>query len=1017
MTLRSIVLCASLLSCSEFEGGGVAQTQDPTTRERVTWTSGTMASLVTLFDDVDMFDWVDRDAVTAFQAYGYKTGSAPGKMYELDLDPNGAPPVNQTFSGLAMRIRGSAHNGGRHVLVGQVPAPGTAGKIMTCSDAATASSPCEEPPVSGAPPLWGAVGVAPTDTFVAVVPIEHDGFMAVGRNSVWMTRRIDATSLPATHDLATWDDVTADVQALFGGTMPAFNAAARVGEAVVMVGDGGAVAVWRPKPPRLVTALPAPAWLPWVRIDLHQAGDTTDPDLLSVAADEVQNLQVVDSLAEWGNDKFLRTRGWVLVGARGGVVTRFDVRTGEILPGGAASLTTTYPPEHLERFTVTTNTCTVGDLSRAFDIYAIAVDDRTRVFAGTCGMVFTMPQRVPFNPTYVEAHPPGTVGNLVTNTIVWRGVASDNTQLLLVGGGQNSTGGGAGLVWRGVPDFISCAVQASNPTVPGIAGHTMAATECVSTEQTMPYAAFLQTVANPTQIVFTTPAATAVANGDKEPEQNVAQLATTPSSWTLTFPTVDIDPFSAWNVTTKVIPNGQAPREVDISLFPNPPIPGFNVYTALVEDFVAGRDLMTFTGAQVKRPFGPEGHVRSVITHDLFTGVHWDGAAFVPPAIPIEAEPPALGSTGATCTDTRRDQWVAHDVSTEIGGFSRLRSAAGHAYTDDYEALDEGKGWRFQSMKHYIHGLCYEAPGHAPGNWDEQCCVAGDGDDSLVTDTTLIDLYAPFEGTAYILPNPQRAMAGEPPPVASDILADNTWRDLYFYLGGSRATEAANSRSCSYFNDDEPFVTVPPAEPPQPPEPPASLLPKDRGILALVHPSHNVILVLDHAEWCWDETTPGGDDPNTPEEEPAYGHHVAAGTRLGRFSKQGVTEVAMWVNDRGNRWRLVSYFDELSDDLYKLYFEAAPGAGKFQGFGFEARPAAGDGNAVIPLAERDACPLTLMMIDTLSTSHPDHAELTPQCDTMSVPPGTNSLTCAQACPPSWLWPVNEPDPFGEVRVP
>lgn len=313
-------------------------------------------------------------------------------------------------------------------------------------------------------------------------------------------------------------------------------------------------------------------------------------------------------------------------------------------------------------------------------------------------------------------------------------------------------------------------------------------------------------------------------------------------------------------------------------------------------------------------------------------------------------------------------------VETVVGGFGRNRNATNHAYIDDYEREKDGGEYLYSSMKHDFFGRCHHSPmageDWPDDNYTTDCCTEdSDGDTELEPANEFIDLYAPFRARVLHIGDPT---TGTMPcdgdfisPVAcseTDVDPSND-TDVEHSVQFLSQCGGLVSGDGDFPDSDEPackvqnrrWVTYGSAEggkfvralgrtllvwTPDPED-----TPYDAGWKG------TVVLAIDNIDLC------------TPyNEEVPSGSIIEAGTRFALFSKHQEMDVAIWVNDSHDRWRLMSYFDMLPDKLYQIY------AAKF---GFLPRPSGStkdwrDFDPVITAEERARC-LAAPTIDPLMT--------------------------------------------------
>ncbi|HMV65651.1 MAG TPA: hypothetical protein PKA64_02280 [Myxococcota bacterium] len=343
-------------------------------------------------------------------------------------------------------------------------------------------------------------------------------------------------------------------------------------------------------------------------------------------------------------------------------------------------------------------------------------------------------------------------------------------------------------------------------------------------------------------------------------------------------------------------------------------------------------------------------------------------------------------------------------------GISRYRNIIGHSMADDYEGFRDGMEWRYMRMRNDFFGLCERGPGppQAPEGhaayWTETCCrtrgeewaedanTDGDTDwedtlpeaedtDDLVPDTTLyFDVFAPVDGTVYLLPDPGEVA---PCPCENDMDAGEDRCDVCTGEGGTPGVDCI-SRDLIVDNygagGDESapcnFLDGAPRK--------ASRLPAPSMNIAVVNHQGNVVFRMLHVESCLENGT-----------------EVLAGQRVGRVSAWQEMDLEVWYNSDRDRWRAISYFELLPDALYAIY-EAK--------FGFAPRGSEGPSDPIIPLEQRDACPGlpvddepadvdtdTPGDTDPTPLEHPDPAPLQLGCEALDFADAGGDLpTCGHA---------------------
>lgn len=944
------------------------------------WTQSGQVSAATVLEGVFEFNVVVPNAISTFEAYGTRpnlTGTGLTFVFQ-DANPDGTPTRTDGIS-TQFAIHGAARVYQRQVLVGDGAAPGTrVGKLYV-----------QDTTVS---PAWNVPG-----GFLSNKPLRsaatfgRNGFIAVGDAAqVWITNATPPTVPPAIspdYDLNSWSAIDLHaVGMLAPGEDPNLYGVARVGDAEVIVGENLTVIVYRPQPPLWNPR--GQTWNPWTRINLagmapRHPGSVQSPALRAVAVDEVQEIirpDLRDPLVNNVRATFLDSDGWVLAVGDDGAAYRFRIHLARANLGAelqpVASSLLDFDPElpgpPLQVLEVTTaglgsDYDTDSDGYYDGDFLGVASDERTRMIVGTDNKAFSFPRYATFNDRLMLDRKPTIPANVAPASVVWRGVASDNVTWMLVGKGALSNGTPVGAFWYGQPQVESCRVL-TDPFAPVV---SISLSDC----DRDPGPALVTLPSLTTEDYTITDARVSLSMAG-EPEHhdeltlvdadvNDTTVDADQGSYILER---DIDPdvsLQTWKLNLD-----RSGQQVEVFVTPDLTLAGAlgNVaepYNHLVEDFVFNRGLSTFPGGSPATL--PNGHIRDVITTDVFTGLHVAGTVLAE----SEASPPTT-----FCLDPSRDQvawagglhgFMETDASSLLAGFSRFRSADGHSYVDNYESVHQGKGQRYQSMKHYVYGRCRlpacgGALSCADSSWDAECC------DENGAKTDVVDLFAPFDARVVQLRSPKELFEGAPPD--TDILltyvqnVDDPWSA---YPAGLEA----GGRTCSFFDGVKTFEDIT----------------RDQGRLALFLEAgdardYRVAIVFDHVETCLDLS--------------AGSAHVDAGDRVAHFITHGETEVAMWVNDREGRWRAMSYFEELPDELYNNIYALAP-----WNFAPRAGPAL-DASPAIPLAVRDQCPVHP---ETLPNNNkkvfpddPSHA-----FDALVAAPWSANGYDTSTCAPDFLW--------------
>lgn len=950
------------------------------------WDAWGQTTAAQSIEGVFEFNVVVPNAVSSFEAWGTKQNgnSGTGTTFQFpDTNPWSTPsrvdPISPGFA-----THGAARIYGRQVLVGDSGANGV-GKLQVIDAAGTGL--WHVP----APLLGAGAPVLPRLRSAAVYG--RNGFIAVGNASeVWVTD--DVTVPPNGHPLVTpdmnlesWHKVDlhtvcdlANHCVLAAGESPNFYGVARVGDANVLVGDDLTVVVYRPQPPSWVPRQ-GEVWEPWTRLRLPARaalpGQDATPTLRAVASDEVQDIIRPDARTSLNQDlkqaPYLDADGWALAVGDDGAAYRFRLhlnrrRAGDdqspfydAIPDTNAQL----PGPSLQILTFTGN----GDQNRTDldadddgyvdgDFFGVGADQRTRMIVGTGNRAYTFPRYAPFNDALMADRSPPLNGLPAAN-VTWRGVASDEVTWFLAGGGTTSSGAPTGMFWYGHADVARCRATTS----PG-ANITFDLADCE------PQTALPSTNASD----YTIGAARVAMSQAGELEHTVQANM---SSSTVTFP-ADPDQdvhLQLWKVNLQHNATGQQVEIVvlpfyDPSLSPTDPM---WVFAKAMQDVALNRGFTAFRSPGMPPADLINGHIgvnvaRDVINVDVFTGLRPTSQGTAE-----QMEVFDLDVTGTDVCGAVRDQvdsgvWNTWDGGTEtaldelIGGFSRFRSGDGHAFVDQYEDKRHGGSQRYQSMKHYVYGRCrvQDCRDTESDLWVTNCCES----DEVTARREFVDVYAPFDAKVIRFPR----MDGPPPGGDTTPLSTlgATSNPLEQFPPWAYPAGWDNERQCNFYSGDWTYGDIS----------------HDDGRLALFLDddsanAYRIVVVFDHLQTCL------GTETVTPVT-------VTAGQRVGRFMSHGETEVQLWVNDRFGRWRLMSYFDELPDQLYAYYVAE---------FGLAPRGTQNAQSPVIPLEDRDRCPVLPEAPPTQTKLYPDDHDSYTSCTTYA-----GRVSCpTSGCPTDLLW--------------
>ncbi len=928
-------------------GGGCEQvpvSADPTAQERVDWTLETDADL-----DGHVFSEVTQLNAGAVGDGTYLLAGAEGK-YTTSTDGGHSWAALQTINGAgSVFLWGVAKDGPKEVAVGSAGAlvvrnldggvpiecgssenpkryPGTGGAAQV-SSLSQWHMPC------GAATALGSTGMRDAATFGRgnFIAVGNDGKVAVSSNGVQGWTLLDDG------DVCDPDNNAHD-----------YRAVARVGSANVLVGTNGRVVLVQPAGIGPISAHTC--------TDISGSFTSTlgSEELFDVVADDFE-LQGAGSLVA-GPDYQLNM-AFLVVGD----------------DGVAARATVTVPASTpLVSEPVGAPATIGGPIWDDTKLLGVWSDDRTRVVVGEGGLVFTQPKEEAFeDPTLWTSETPD-------GSVHFAAVTGDAVDYLLVG--YETVGGSTvGSVYTGQQDVLSCppvvapVAKAYNPPPDFIppdtdtdpdtdveladldAGCLDVDTDGLDTEDIV----FGPLHPLGPRELIELPPDTDTNDSDTDGPWvpfKVLSLATDAEA--------TISPlFGALMYRLNFVdwrdPGDPQHHHVDFLSLGNTPYGGLSARkepaTRPLRPNPSGSNFVIDGGPYFGSPaYWRPSHGSFV---DLFTGwgvnpgVHafawssagpsWQGS--VDGADTCEANLSAWPSSeGPDDTDDTDDDPFEVDLFRDsILSFTRFRSDAGHDFTDDPESFRPGYEPRFQSMKHYVGSPCGNSicgpdpedpnpgdtdPAPDPGFCASICCQDdGMGSYDEQDKTAGRPLYAPFAGKLYF------AQEGE---------GNTAGATLQNACGDSTETDDTDIDDLSDWD----------------------------GQVFLIHHTLNIAIELDHVRGCL--VSPDNRGPVS----------VARGERIATASAWVNWDLAVWVNDEADRWRLVSYFDLLPEPLYDLYE---------RDLGFAPRTQRSRNNPVIPMDERDRCPLE----PDYDTDH--NGTVDSAADEIGVPLVCSAVDCAQ----------------------
>jgi hypothetical protein len=913
---------------------------------RIAWTNGGTSSEV--IEGTTTFDVVLRDTDNFFAAYGDGGSNAVSDDGGDSWTPLTDVGSNDLLGGVSYETR--------RVMVGDgaLGVKDAAGNVsFACSTVGGAGTknqtnwhiPCVHDTV---PKLY------------EVARFETSRFVAVGEDATIWSTGDDGGGSPTTPldpdvTFERWLDTSADAASLFtdeerypNGAPDLFDVA-RVGDGVVAVGQAGTVIVR------------AAGFDTWKRLELENEIDGfEDWTLRGVASDDVlEYIQVSNN----GADSLLRRQASIVIVGHSGVSAHVRFFLDDFNAGGfetSADVTTIDAPPWGEAH-----------------LTNVAVDERSRVVVGMHdnsedkNVIFSLPHEEAWDalPMWVDLQPTSAYDEDYLD------VATDGQHYVAVGRRHGSPD--LGIAWGGEEDVHECTVVVD---IDGAGTWT-------NSNNTLTLADIDLDEALPDSrcqpLRAATPVAWSTVAGDVE--AGLAHLMLSMNDWSHTRAAatssvvssglldivtscpgcssdelrdvirpviwrvnlVDDDGGNLTHYRVTVVSSVGAPYH-DVGGWRRIPVPVF--------DDTPNYDVLG------NIPFIPDGSNPFV---DAIYGVSVSGGAFAGAQAIIEDETEdicgVLGSPliawdgfgagacatgGVGCTDQHpdRDPTVDPDVVEFFAGISRLRSSAGHSFVDAAESADDGQGWRYQSMKHYIlprcdvdevidnGDICVQVEGSEceadseSTDWRRVCC--DDEEDANGHDLariTYIPLYAPITGTAYVVPDPEGLGKARQQGVFAEQEIDDC--RLIAQLGDGEEIEPGDFRT-------------------------TATLPDHLSTVFIFNEDNNLAIQFDHIENCVFD--PAG-LPSLEAPEIGVAIPVVAGDRIGRALSHGQFDIVAYVRDQDARWRKVSYFELLPTGLYNLYRQQFDLGARLTDAGENSFGAADD--PIISVEDRDECPI------------------------------------------------------------
>jgi hypothetical protein len=764
-----------------------------------------------------------------------------------------------------------------------------------------------------------------------VAPWRRNGFMAVGEGGAVIATRGNVDEWfragPADKNLCDTDEPLTSFTANL-------NDIARVGTSVLAVGDAGAVWLWR------VTGDNEGAGC-WEEVDLGSGFEGVD--LYAVTADTTDDF--MDFVPGSPDAHNLKRSASALIVGEDGVALRLTIRLDPPDDPGVDFDLQEAPTALLWTDNVS--------------LHGVSSDDRSRIVVGDDNTVYTLPRSSDWTDASMwTAHPPPGSG-----TVHFRGVASDGIRYVAVGS-KIISGLPIGVIYSGSEDVNECTLyfSAGDLDTTATVGATLAEGGCLPNTGMAPEATVWTSYSrSEPHLDDTDPADTLPGAHDHSPTWDDGELTwhirlgPTPEragmrgfQTTVLYDDTDTDA-DADDISYRLtlLPELGDPILHDLSAmsrvfdWPDPNPSNYPLHNAgdgaPVHERIRVRNrefVDVLTGFKVDPTAAFDNPARRGVLRGVMGPLTVDYCGDLP-EMSFEAFDTGEGPyvpPGDPHLDTANGPTYCDDSDVPAGEacfpyehylsrMSRLRAGGtdetpgGHEYADVYEALAEGKQWRYQSMKHYLFGRCTGNSEGASEDWSTACCDV----DALPTAVSL-PLFAPMAGHAYIFPQPGEAATGS-------ITSSN---DLPGSIPANTDCGFANPALYPGLTHED--------------------LPPSVQVL-FVSEARDFVMLFDHVRSCLYQPPEDTGDPIDPQNPLEFGEGrvpVAAGDRLGEWSPHRTFDLVAAINDEADRWRLVSYFDVLPPELYRLHQHR---------LGLDPRGSGDPADPTISLKQRDQCPM------------------------------------------------------------
>lgn len=718
-----------------------------------------------------------------------------------------------------------------------------------------------------------------------VAPWKRDGFLAVGSEGLMLgtMEPLDGGSslgpYPSWHHVDPTQVPLCDTNAVLSSFDVELHDVARVGPSVIAVGEAGAVWLWRWKEKRLHGC--------WEEVELGSEFASTT--FYGVTADETY--EFMEFVDEPGQPYRINKTLSALIVGESGVALRLVIRVDEADDPGVDFT--------LEQVDST-------GLWDDADLHAVSSDDRTRVVVGDDNTLFMLPASSSWADAsmWIKREPPGNPNRS------FRGIASDGVRYVVVGEQEDDTDAdtdSTGVIAVGQEDVHECTLYYTDSDTDPLATASVAArgdclppTGALATEDVV-WTAFSRREPELLLAMHDTDA-TWDTDGTLTwlPRKSIASTyfdgairffrttvlvgaGAAAESYRLTMiPDIGDPLISELAVSSRLL---RLPVDGETYTF-NPevgPLDEAPLHLKLRqrqlwvdEQWVDAKFVDVLTGFEINK--GLDYHLDSPSDSEDTDGRSYNAARFAInrgvvgggsedecgplPAVDYEelhtgGSEPDDNTTPNCGTPDDNDEDPCYQSDFYLARMSRLRGGSGHEYADMYEAVGEGKQWRYHSMKHYMVGECTsELAASGDPDWVAACCVSEDAPSPV-----RLPLYAPMDGTLHLYPG----------------------------TGGGTGNSGVPSREQCGF-----------------PEPEGEPFPPGDVQIVFISTDGSIAMLFEHVSSC--VAFPS-----------AEGVVVEAGDRIGEWSAHRTFDIITFLRDEEDRWRLISYFDLLPPELYGMY--------------------------------------------------------------------------------------------------